>query len=447
MAARWRELFDGDLRPLTVGLLALELATGAEALVVLAVMPAVLADLGGIAWYGWVASAFSLAGLVAIPIAGRDADRIGPAAPMARLLTIFTVGTLLCGLAPSMPLLAGARLVQGYGAAGQLVIAYQAIARLYPERLRARMLALLASVWTISGLVGPTMGSVIATLTSWRWAFLAVLPVRLVAARLVLPAMRCVPPAPDPPDRLGPSGPLLLAVGTGTLLAALGGGSPWLLLPGAGGGVVMALALRRLVPAGTFRAAAGLPAGIATGFLINVASVGAETVLPLAVVVVRGRSLVEAGVLFTIETFAWAGGTWWQSRALPRHGVVALGRLGALLLTVGIIAAGAAAVDAPIALAYSGIALVGLGMGVVFPSAMLASMGQAERGREGEAVAARFVAGRLGLGLGAGLAGAVVAVTSAVGAPLGHGLAVAFAGCAAIALLSVLTAGGLRDGA
>jgi MFS family permease len=447
VAARWRELFvDGRAR-LTVGLLVLELATGIEALIVLAVMPAVVADLGGIAWYGWVASAFSLAGLVAIPIAGRNADRLGAAAPMSRLLTLFVVGTLLCALAPSMPLLAAARLVQGYGAAGQFVIAYQAVAKLYPDRLRARMLALLASVWTISGVLGPAAGSAIGSVTSWRWAFAAVLPVRLIASPLVMPALRRIGPVADPPPRLGAGRPLLLAVGTAALLAAFSGTRLWLLPVAVGGLVAMGVALRHLLPAGTFRAAPGLPAGVATSFLVNVALVGTETFIPLAIVRVRARSLAEAGALIALETVAWSLGTWWQSRVLPRYGLASLGRLGGLVLATGIAMTAALVTDGPLWLVYCGVALAGLGMGVVFPCAMIASMGQARKGREGEAVAARFVAGRLGIALGAGLAGAAVAVSDAAGAPLSRGLAIAFGGCVVFALLGAVAAGGLRPSA
>lgn len=446
-AARWRELFVDGRASLTVGLLVLELSTGIEALIVLAVMPAVLSDLGGVAWYGWVASAFSLAGLVAIPIAGRDADRLGAAAPMSRLLTIFVVGTLLCAIAPSMPLLAAARVVQGYGAAGQFVIAYQAVARLYPDRLRARMLALLASVWTISGVLGPAVGSAIGSVTTWRWAFAAVLPVRLIASPLVMPSLRRIAPVADPPPRLGPALPVLLALGTAALLAGLSAGVVWLLPIAVAGLVAMGVALRRLLPAGTFRARPGLPAGVATSFLINVALVGVETFIPLAIVRIRGRSLAEAGALIAVEALAWSLGTWWQSRVLPRYGVRALGQAGGVVLAVGIALTAAMLTSAPLWLAYGGVALAGLGMGVVFPSAMLASMGQARRGREGEAVAARFVAGRLGISLGAGLAGAAVAVSDALGAPLSRGLAVAFTGCVAFALLGVAAARGLRPSA
>ena len=162
---------------------------------------------------------------------------------------------------------------------------------------------------------------------------------------------------------------------------------------------------------------------------------------------VRSRSLVEAGALIAVESLTWTAGTWWQSRVLPRYGVVALARVGGLVLAAGIALSAVIVSGAPLWLAYTGVAIAGLGMGVIFPCAMLASMGQARQGREGEAVAARFVAGRLGIALGAGLAGAAVAVSTTAGAPLSHGLAVAFGGCVLVAVLGVLAAGGLREGA
>ena len=113
-SAAWRDIL---ARPrLTIGLVALEFMMGIQYLVVITVMPRVQKDIGGIAFYGAVFGGFMLASLVSIPLSGRQADRDGPVKPFMQNLAVFIAGTLLCGLAPSMPLLAAARVVQGYGA-------------------------------------------------------------------------------------------------------------------------------------------------------------------------------------------------------------------------------------------------------------------------------------------------------------------------------------------
>ena len=110
---RWRDLFQHGRGRLTTGILLVEFLVAVEALVVIAIMPAARRDLGGVEFYGLVFAGFSLAGLVLSPIAGRAADRGGPALPFLLFGSLFIVGTALCGLAPSMPLLTIARLLQG----------------------------------------------------------------------------------------------------------------------------------------------------------------------------------------------------------------------------------------------------------------------------------------------------------------------------------------------
>lgn len=76
--APWREVFRGPHAGLTVGLLLLEALVAVQTLVVITILPAIRADLGGVQLYGWALGASSLAAFAAIPIAGAAADRYGP---------------------------------------------------------------------------------------------------------------------------------------------------------------------------------------------------------------------------------------------------------------------------------------------------------------------------------------------------------------------------------
>ncbi len=80
-----------------------------EALAVVTVMPVVASDLGGLDLYGWVFSAFMLGSVVGIVVAGREADRRGPALPYVGGLLLFATGLLVAGLAPAMPVLVAGR--------------------------------------------------------------------------------------------------------------------------------------------------------------------------------------------------------------------------------------------------------------------------------------------------------------------------------------------------
>src|SRR5439155_689978 len=192
---RWRELFQHGRGQLTVGILLVEFLVAVEALVVIAIMPAVQRDLGGLEFYGLVFAGFSLAALVASPIAGRAADRRGPVRPFVLYGTLFIAGSALCGLASSMPLLALARIVQGGGAGGAYTVALAAVTRIYPASGRARVLALLAGAWIVPGLLGPSYGALMASTLGWRWAFVSIIPLIAMAMALAMPALRALPAA------------------------------------------------------------------------------------------------------------------------------------------------------------------------------------------------------------------------------------------------------------
>src|SRR5437660_3011924 len=263
---RWRELFQEGRARLTIGILLVEFLVAVEALVVIAIMPAVRHELGGLEFYGLVFAGFSLAALVLSPIAGRAADRQGPAQPFLWFGALFMIGTILCGLAPSMPLLALARVVQGAGAGGAYTVALAAVTRVYPESGRARVLALLAGAWIVPGLLGPSYGALIASTLGWRWAFFSIIPLALIAMALAWPVLRALPAA-GPASKLSIRWPLQLAAGVGALISGLSL-LTWLSLPLVAGGAWLTWsALGHILPAGSLRARPGPPAAVTTIFM------------------------------------------------------------------------------------------------------------------------------------------------------------------------------------
>jgi MFS family permease len=440
---RWRELFQHGRGRLTTGVLLVEFLLAVEALVIVAIMPAIRRDLGGLEFYGLVFAGFSLAALVASPIAGRAADRRGPAQPFLLFATLFVIGTVLCGIAPSMPLLALARIVQGAGAGGAYTVALAAVTRIYPESGRARVIALLAGAWILPGLLGPSYGALMASTLGWRWAFLSIIPLTLIAIALALPALLDLPPASPTAGQARLRGttwlrwPLQLAAGLAALISGLSLLS-WFSLPLVAVGAWLTLAaLVHILPPGSLRARPGPPAAVMTIFLLIFAFIGAEYFIPLMLTAVRGRSLAEAGVVITAGTVSWSIGTWWQSRAIVRTSSVTLLRLGGALLVVAIIGIVATLAGAPLAISYVGWFVAGVGMGIAYPTAYLVIMRGADGTAAGLAVSAEQVAERLALALGGGLGGVCVALAAGFHASLAVGLAGAF-GLALLAALAGL---------
>ena len=433
---RWRELFQEGRANLTLGILLVEFLVAVQALVVTAIMPAIRHDLGGLEYYGLVFSGFSIAALVAAPTAGRATDRRGPATPFLFFTAIFIAGTFLAGAAPSMPVLAIMRVIQGYGAGGSYTVALVAITRSLPESGRARVLALLSGAWVLPGLFGPSYGALLASTAGWRWAFLTMVPLTVLATVLMLPALHKLAPAASPPDQLSLRWPLQLALGIGMVVGGLSLLS-WFSLPLLVAGLPLTLtALGRVLPAGSLRARPGMPAAVVAIFLLIFAFIGAYYFIPLLLTGVRGRSLAEAGIVITLGTVSWSLGSWWQSQAITRRSKTMLARLGTAILTLALVGVIATLAGAPLAIPYVSWFIAGIGMGIAYPTAYLVIMEGAAASGAGAAVSSGEVAERLGLALGGGLGGACIALAQALHASLGAGLA----GALLLALLAAFAA-------
>jgi MFS family permease len=432
----WREVFRGRRGRLTAGLLLLEALVAIQALVVATIMPDVRRDLGMVQLYGLAFTVASLATIAAIPIAGRAVDRFGPKAALVPILGLFAGGLLVAGTAPTMPVLLLGQFLLGIGGGGLYALSLGTVAKTYPDGLRPRVMALLATMWILPGLTGPPIGAFIASTVGWRWAFLAPVPVLIVGWILIVPALDLAP-RPDENDGLGLAvrWPLQLMAGAGLVLTSLTIVRPWAVPMFLAGAALVFPALIRIVPSGTFRAAPGVPAAALAAFFLSFGFLGMDAFLTLMLTRVRGVSLAEASIAITLATLTWAAGSAWQSGRAESKSLPRLALIGTALVLVGeLTVAAALSSSVPLAVAYVGWSAVGGGMGIAFPTIQLAAMRLSSVGEESAQLSSVLLMDMLGAAVGAGLGGSAVAVAHAVGAPLATGIGAAF-GIAIVALV------------
>jgi MFS family permease len=430
-------------RGLTIGLVLTITLVAFEALAVITILPAIKDDLQGIGLYGWVTSAFQLGLLVGIVVAGGQADRRGPAPPFVAGVLVFVAGLTIGGLAPTMLVLVLARGLQGLGAGAIPAVAYAAIGRSYPEALRPRVFAVLSTAWVVPGLIGPAVSALVAASLGWRWVFLGLLPLVLVSGSLAWPSLRRLGPPEEPGAQRGrlPRA-VAVAAGAGLVLAGLTGRSPLLgaLLVAAGLAVGL-VPLRGLLPPGTLTARPGLPVTVLSRGLLTFAFFGADTDVPLAITSVRGRSTLVASIAVTAATLAWTAGSWVQERRAADWPGRRLIRSGFLIVAAAIACQAAALLPVvPVALGVAAWAVGGFGIGLAYSPISLIVLGEARAGQEGAASASLQLTETLGVALGAGLGGVLVAAGAAGGWPPGAGIAGAFALTATVALLAAVLA-------
>jgi MFS family permease len=414
-----------------------------EATAVSTIMPGVADELHGVRLYSLVFAAPLASGVVGMVGAGGWSDRRGPVGALAAALLLFTAGLVGCGLAPSMELLVAARVVQGLGGGALTVCLYVLVGLMFPPALRPAVFSSFAAAWILPTLFGPALAAYVARTVGWRWVFLGVVALVVVAAGLIAPSLRGLD-APTagprfPRSRLGWAG----AGAVGVLALQLLGSrdDAWAVLT-VGAAVVVLLSVRPLAPRGTLRAAPGLPAVIATRATLSGAFFCGETYIVFVLQERWGLSAGIAGLALTGVGLSWSGASWMQSRFSRTLGDRAAMRHGSICVLIGIVGLAAlVALHAPAATAVAAYVLAGAGMGLAYPRtsvAMLAASGDSDRGFNSSALS---IADALG---GATTIAASGAVFAAVGRTTGDPFVAALAvGCCA-GVLAVVAASRTR---
>jgi MFS family permease len=411
-----------------------------EALAVATILPIVGRHLGDLRLYGWVFSAFLLASLIGIVLAGTLADRVPLGRPMLAGLALFAAGLIIGGTAPDMPVLVAGRAVQGIGAGVVPSVAYVAISRCYPEECRPRMFAVLSTAWVVPGLIGPAIAALVATAVGWRWVFLGLLPLVAAAGVLVVLALRHVPPPARPGTARVPYLAVLgVVAGAGVALASLSSGVvPAVAAGGIAGAALLAVSLRQLMPPRYLSARPGLAATIFSRSLLTCCFFAGDAYVPYAIVTVRHAPTALAALALTASTLTWTAGSWVQARCIARYGPRRLVRPGECLVATGLGVMCVVLLPAvPPALAVVAWAIAGGGIGTAYAPLTVTTLDRAAPGEEGRATSALQLCDVLGQALGTGVAGSIVA---AAAAGIGHraGVALAFSFGIVVAVAAVI---------
>jgi MFS family permease len=447
-----RTIFSGPLRTTSSGILVLITFVAFEAMAVAVALPSAARDLRGLEQFGWAFTGFLAANVLGMVASGEVSDRRGPRLPLVVGVAAFLTGLLLAGTATTMLQLVVGRVVQGLGGGILITAVYVVIGTEYPESLRPKFFAALATAWVLPSLIGPIVAGAMTEHLGWRSVFLALVPMVVAGAVLMVPVLRSLtrlsaePPARVDTGRIGHAG--AVAVGVSALAHAGQSPSPVSVAAGAVGLVAMAWGLRVLLPAGTFQVRRGVSAPVAMRGLFAGAFFGMESIVPLSMSQQHGYGPLAAGLPLACGGVAWAVGSWWQGRDASgdeQERRVRLVRVGFTLVTACALAVAFAAHPwAPGWLIYPAWAAGGLGAGMAMTTAnvlLLRYTNDADRGADS---AALQLSDATSSALTTGVAGLLVA--AAVRGSLGYTTAFVTLGLAmaAVAFVGVLLAGRVR---
>jgi MFS family permease len=436
-------VFDRAHRGTTVGLLMLISFIAFEAMAVGTAMPTAVAELDGLAWYGWPFSAFLVASVVGMVIGGDAGDRRGPRFALPWGVALFAAGLLLAGVAGNMAVFVSARAVQGLGAGVMVVLLYVIAGQAYEPSLRPRLFGAFSTAWVLPALVGPVVAGLVTDHASWRLVFLGLLPLIVVGALLVVSAGRSFTPSENPAAAAPARRWWAVLAGLGIAALQYAGQRLDLLAVGlvVVGVVALVAGLRPLLPAGTVRARTGLPAVVASRGLLAGAFFGMDALLPLTLTSVHGYSPTAAGIPLTAGAIGWGLASNLQGRfpGVPRERLL---RAGFTLLGLGLAGSALAALPAlggwP---AYPFWALAGLGMGLGMPSVAVLLLDQSPEHRRGADSAAMQISDVTASAFCIGLAGVLVAAATAGLVSLPVAIIASVAVFTLVAVLGVAVAG------
>ena len=428
---------------ITAGVMAAIAVAALDSTVVGTAMPTIIGQLGGLAEYSWVFTAYLVTSTTTVPLYARLADIHGRKPVFLLGLALFVVGSVLCGTSHSMLELIVWRAVQGLGAGAVQPISFTIVGDIYSARQRARMQGVFSSVWGVAAIVGPALGGIITTTVGWPWVFEINLPVGILAAGIIWFAFHeRFERHPQSVDWLGAG--LLTGAVVLVLFAVSEGGqlfgwtSPLVvaMLAGAVALFVGFVANARRAPAPLVDLelvrAPLVRAGLGISILAGIVMFGETTYVPPMVQGVHGGTPLEAGAAVAAMSIGWPIASVAAGRILLRTGarpIVLTGTtailLGTLLLTQ---------LDRFGSLWFAMVAcfVTGAGMGLTSTTLLVVIQGAVVWSRRAVATGLVQFSRTIGGAVGVGIMGGVLT---------------AFVGAASSAILDPAARGGISAGA
>ena len=186
-------------------------------------LPTIVGELDGVNHMLWVTTGYLVAVTIMMPIYGKLGDMMGRKTLFLGALTVFLIGSVIGGFATNMTWLIIARVVQGLGGGGLMILSQAIIADIVPVRDRGKYMGVMGAVFGLSSVVGPVLGGWFAESIGWRWVFWMNLPIGVLAIAIAATVLKL--PKHDTKFTFDVWGTLTMAVAvTSIILIASWGG-------------------------------------------------------------------------------------------------------------------------------------------------------------------------------------------------------------------------------
>jgi EmrB/QacA subfamily drug resistance transporter len=391
--------------------------------IVATALPTIVGDLGGLNEYSWTVTAYLLTATASTPLYGKIGDLYGRKRVFQAAILIFIAGSLVSGVAQDMAVLIAGRAIQGLGAGGLIALTLAIVGDIVSPRERGRYQGLFGAVFGIASVLGPLLGGFFTEQLTWRWVFWINVPLGLVALvtiqrTLHLPKKR----VEHKVDYVGAA--LIVAGVSAILLVTVWGGqqyewtSPTIIgLAVTGVAMIVAFVLwelrvpEPLLPMRLFRNSVFTNTSIVS-FLFGFTFFGAIIYLPFYLQVVRGYSPTQSGLLLlplVLGIFITSTGSGQAITRTGRYKIFPV--VGLMIIPVALWWLSTLTVDTPLPNLLLRVFVLGIGLGLVIQTLVVAVQNAVEPRDLGVATSSNTFFRSMGGAVGTAVFGSVLTST------------------------------------
>jgi EmrB/QacA subfamily drug resistance transporter len=386
--------------------------------IVATAMGTIVSELGDLDKFIWVTSAYMIASVAGMPIFGKLSDMYGRKLFYIGGISLFILGSVLCGTAQNMTELSIYRAIQGLGGGALMPIAFTIIFDIFPPEKRGKMTGLFGAVFGISSVFGPLMGAYLTDFLSWQWIFYVNIPIGLLS--LLLVHKKYTESLEFKKQRVDWIGAILLVFSVVSLMFALELGGkefPW------NSSVIIGLLAAFLIMFSMFlwvetkveepivnfslfkkrlfAASQGVSFFYGTVFIV------ATMLIPIYIQGVYGGSATEAGMLLIPMMLGSVVGSQFGGQLVNRTSYRNLMIVSGILFFSGIFLLGQLTVETPSSLLVVYMVITGMGVGISFPILSMASLHGLDIRQRGIANSANAFFRMIGMALGITIYGTI----------------------------------------
>ncbi len=285
--------------------------------VVITILPSLLEDIGGGLYYSWVVTVFVTASLLGTSLSTKMLEQMGPRRAYIVAGLVFTIGTFICSISPTMPLFLVGRLIQGFGSGSLLSLSYSMVRIIFSPSLWSHVFSIISAIWGISTLLGPAIGGISVQCGMWRISFLVIgslAIVFLLLASKILPKENenHIPKSPLPFLQLLTLVSLIFSISVGgmmdTTIAQISGLVIGFILLFALAKIESS-ALHPMLPHKTFSFSSDFFSVYLLILVMTIVAYSIELYFPLFLQVLHGQDPLIAGYIASLISFGWTCGS------------------------------------------------------------------------------------------------------------------------------------------